>query len=133
MPQRVSNIKIVNMDNSTTPTYNPDVKDTDQLSSPLNDIDPVDDGTQTESPRNNSLQIKRTLVPIGVILVLAGWLTMMISPWISLPCAIIGLILSAIGVRIPAGPRRNFAITSIVAASVLVIVYALFISILYVI
>lgn len=75
---------------------------------------------------------RRKFVVIGCILVLAGWLLMMLQPTVSLCATFLGLISSIIGVRIPPGPRRNFAITAIIAASVLLLVYAIFAFILYV-
>lgn len=86
------------------------------------------DTAQDVQTFNKSHKLRRALVVYGFILVLAGWLTMMVNEWVSIGCTVIGLILSCIGVRIPAGPRRNFAITAIVAASVLILVYLLFVS-----
>lgn len=73
---------------------------------------------------------RRRLAIVGFFLVLAGWLTMMVNEWVSIGATVVGLIFSIVGVRIPPGPARNFAITAIVAASVLILVYALFASIL---
>lgn len=81
----------------------------------------VNTSTATKKPDKRG-----RLVPIGFIVVLAGWLTMVLNPWISLSCALLGLILSCIGVRIAPGPRRNFAITTIIAASVQILVFAIF-------
>ena len=73
------------------------------------------------------VRTRKTFVPIGFILVLAAWLLMMLLPWVSMGCVCVGLIFSIVGLQIPAGARRNLAITSVVAGSVLVLVYAIFI------
>ena len=69
---------------------------------------------------------RRFFVPIGAVLTLVGWLLMMVNPYISAACTFVGLVLSIIGVRIPPGPRRDIAITSIIASSVLLIVLGAF-------
>ena len=92
---------------------------------------------ETATTKRNELSKKtgsrRVCVTIGFVLVLVGWLTMMLNEWVSLFATVAGLVLSCIGVRIPAGPRRNFAITAIIAASVLLLVFAIFATILYLI
>ena len=78
--------------------------------------------------------MKRGLfVTLGCIFVLLGWLTLMLNEWVSLGAALVGLVLSCIGVRVPPGPRRNLAITAIIAASVLIIVIAIFAAILFIV
>lgn len=87
----------------------------------------------TDNPNpalSKKLNTRKKLVPIGFILVVAAWVLMMPLPAASMVCVVVGLIMSIIGVRIPAGPRRDFAITAIIAASVLILVYALFIGML---
>lgn len=81
----------------------------------------------------DTLAGRRRMVTIGAIFTLIGWLTMMINPWVSLGSTVAGLILSIIGVRIPQSPRRNIAITSIIASAVLLVVFALFASLLTII
>lgn len=76
---------------------------------------------------------RRKLVILGLLLVVAGWVSMMLHPFVSLACTVLGLVVSIIGVRIPPGPRRDFAITAIVAASVLLVVFAIFVTVLYLI
>lgn len=85
------------------------------------------------SHEDKKIRDRRRCVTVGFIFVLAGWATMMLNEWISLGCTVVGLILSCIGVRIPPGPRRDFATTAIVAASVLLLVFALFAVILFLI
>ena len=96
----------------------------------------VDTNTQTEDT-NPALDTRyarrRSLVTYGSIFVLLGWLIMMFYPYISIGCDLVGLVCCIIGVRIPAGARRNLAITAIVAGGVLLIVYALFATLLYMI
>ncbi len=86
--------------------------------------------TQNKTPHPANIQRRRRMATIGAVLTLIGWLTMMLNPWVSLGATILGLILSIIGVRIPQSPRRNIAITSIIAAAVLLVVFALFASLL---
>ena len=79
------------------------------------------------------IQRRRRWVIFGFLLVLAGWVFMMFYPWLSLGCTVVGLIFSIMGVRIPPGPRRDIGTTAIVAASVLLLVFALFAIVLYLI
>lgn len=109
------------MDTSNDIHTTPETRDTENTQ-------PIDSAGYEKTYRSES---RRTLVPVGALLVLAGWVTMMLNEWLSLGCTLVGLILSIIGVRIPAGPRRNLAITSIVAASVLILVFALFTILIY--
>ncbi|MCH5220610.1 MAG: hypothetical protein J1F20_08580 [Muribaculaceae bacterium] len=73
----------------------------------------------------------RVAAIIGALLVLCGWLTMMVNEWLSLGCTLAGLVLSAIGLRVPPGGCRNLAITAIIAAAVLLLVFLLFAALLY--
>lgn len=115
----------ITLDNEESQTQN---TDTTQLS------DQPEQAQQPEAPTHNpAQQRRRKLVVIGIILVLAGWVTMMLNEWVSLGCTVVGLVVSCIGVRIPPGPRRDLGTTAIVAASVLLLVFALFATILYII
>lgn len=86
-----------------------------------------------DNHKEQKINLRRKFVIYGSILALIGWLTLMLSPYISFGSALAGLVLSIIGVRIPAGPRRDLAITAIIASSVLLIVFALFTFLLYII
>lgn len=86
-----------------------------------------------QTPADKKIQFRRKLVVIGFVLVVGGWLTMMLNEWVSLAFTVTGVVLSSIGVRIPPGPRRDFAITSIIAGAVLLLVFILFAVILYLI
>lgn len=87
---------------------------------------------QTDKPvYTRGEQIRRSMAVYGFLLVLMGWLTMNWYGWISLGCTVAGLIVSFVSLRIPAGARRNLAITAIVAGMVLMLVYALFIGLLH--
>ena len=97
-----------------------------------NEINNSQTSSATET-QSKSVSRRRKLVILGTLLVLAGWLSMMLHPYVSLGCTIAGLIISIIGVRIPPGPRRDIATTSIVAASVLLLVFAIFATALYLI
>lgn len=88
--------------------------------------DRVEETMHKGNRTSDKLRVRRALVVYGFIGVLAGWLTMMINPWLSLSLTVIGFILSCIGVRIPPGPRRNFAITAIIAGLVLMLVFGTF-------
>lgn len=97
---------------------------------------PQTDGTDGATPMaasDSAIHRRRRWVVVGLLLVIAGWVFMMFYPWVSIGCTLAGLIVSIIGVRIPPGPRRDIATTAIVAASVLLIVFALFATILYLI
>ena len=78
---------------------------------------------------NKSSRFRHIAVPIGFILIVIAWFIMMLEPYTSFGCVILGLIFSIIGVRIAPGPRRNFAITAIVAGSVLLLVFIIISSI----
>lgn len=77
---------------------------------------------------------RRKMVVIGSISTLLGWIVFIpfswipavLTPWLSMVLTVAGLVLSCIGVRIPAGPRRDLAITSIIASSVLILVFIVF-------
>ena len=100
---------------------------------PENDTQIAADTPETHTDGHSStgkLAFRRKLVIFGLILVTAGWVTMMLNEWLSLGCTIAGLVVSCIGVRIPPGPRRDLGTTAIVAASVLLLVYAVFATIL---
>lgn len=88
---------------------------------------------ETEEKPAKHAEGRRRCVPIGAILVLAGWVLMMFYPKASLVCTVAGLVFSIIGVRIPPGPRRDIATTAIVAGGVLLVVFALFATVLYLI
>lgn len=121
------------MDNTSTAsaelTYNKtDKNDTfEQADDKLSAIAPDE---SAPSPHSRKFTFRKTCVTIGFLLVVAAWVLMMPKPFISMGCVVVGLILSIIGVRVPAGPRRDFATTAIVAGSVLVLVYALYIGLL---
>lgn len=89
----------------------------------------AESGTDTrhESKPKPRLNHKIFVAP-GFILVILAWVFMIPNFWVSAACLVVGLTMSIIGVRVPPSPRRNFAITAIVAGCVLVVVYALFIS-----
>ena len=70
--------------------------------------------------------VRRAMGGYGALLTLIGWITMILNPWLSGGCALAGLILSIIGTCIPRSARRNLAITSIVASSVLILVLSIF-------
>lgn len=90
--------------------------------------------------KNLKHEKRRKLVVIGAITVFLGWFTFIpfswipaaITPWLSMVLTVAGLVLSCIGVRIPAGARRNLAITSIIASSVLILVFIVFAVIFYI-
>lgn len=117
-----------------------ETSDNISLSAPENDKTPASTGQQpvpaTETDNtdghNHKLQKRRKLVIYGLIAVIAGWLSMLLNPWVSMTFTIGGLVMSSLGVRIPPGPRRDLAITSIIAASVLLLVYVVFAVIFYV-
>ena len=100
---------------------------------PDSNTDNAPDKAIETTQRNDSHAKRGIFVFIGFVLVVAGWLTMMLNEWVSFGCVLAGLIVSCIGVRVPAGARRNLAITSIIAASVLLIVLAIFAIILYIV
>lgn len=86
----------------------------------------------SETKKKDSINSRRNAVIAGCILTLLGWALMMFMPWFSLAFTVAGLVTSIIGVRIPAGPRRNLAITSIIASAVLLVVFIAFYVLLYV-
>lgn len=63
---------------------------------------------------------------LGAIATLGAWLAMIFSGWTSFALAVGGLLLSAAGVRSPRGLVRDMAITAIVAAGVLIVVFGIF-------
>lgn len=81
---------------------------------------------QIEHPHPDILNRRRKLVVAGVILTVLGWVLMPCWPWVSLTLSALAVVASSIGVRIPPGPRRNVAITAIIAASVLIVVFLTF-------
>lgn len=86
------------------------------------DEEPASEQIETTHPRQKTHDRRRRLVFIGVVLTVLGWLTLMLNEGLSVGLTVAGLVISAIGVRIPPGPRRNLAITSIIAAAVLLLV-----------
>ena len=105
---------------------------TQNTSAPVeeNDINNNESPELMEVPAHDKRLARRKYVPLGALLVLLGWLSMMFDVYVSAGCTFLGLIFSIVGVRIPAGPRRDIAITSIIAAIVLLIVLAAFLSLL---
>ena len=89
-----------------------------------NHIDEEPTGEQVESthPKQKTHDRRRRLVLIGSLLTILGWGSLMLNEWLCLALTVAGLVISAMGVRIPPGPRRNIAITSIIAAAVLLLV-----------
>lgn len=75
-----------------------------------------------EAPKRQDHRTRRMLVVVGAVLTVLGWLTLMLNEWLSLALTAAGLVVSILGVRIPPGPRRDVAITAIIAASVLLLV-----------
>lgn len=83
--------------------------------------------TNSAAQNDNKLQKRRKAVIYGLILTLLGWILMIPAPWVSMAVTVAGLVTSVIGVRIPAGPRRDLAITAIIASGVLILVFLIFI------
>lgn len=75
-----------------------------------------------DTSKKQDHRTRRMLVVVGVVLTVLGWLTLMLNEWVSLSLTTAGLVVSILGVRIPPEPRRDVAITAIIAASVLLLV-----------
>ena len=92
------------------------------------------DAEQREAKKDPRHEKRRRFVVMGSLATLLGWLTFIpfswipavLTPWMSMTLTLAGLIMSCIGVRIPAGRRRDLAITSIIASSVLILVFIVF-------
>jgi len=63
---------------------------------------------------------------LGAMATLGAWLAMIFNGWTSFALAVGGLLLSAFGARSPRGLVRDMAITAIVAAGVLIVVFGIF-------
>lgn len=63
---------------------------------------------------------------IGAIFTVGAWCVMMGSEKVSFWCAVIGLVLSCLGVKCGHRGWRNLSITAIIAAAVLLLVYGIF-------
>jgi len=111
------------MDTTTQNTLDEELRDTQvKITQDEQAETSIDRQTEAIHPKKNAIDRRRRLVVIGVILTALGWLTLMVNEWLSVALTAAGLIISCLGVRIPPGPRRNLAITAIIAAASLLLV-----------
>jgi hypothetical protein len=83
---------------------------------------------QSVAPHNH-----HTLTIAAFILTVLAWVTIPFQNIVSMCFAVIALALAIIGIRQPRGGSRNLAVVSLVAAAVLLLVYAIFwIALLYI-
>ena len=79
------------------------------------------DTQETAQIKTNHNNRNRKFAIIGLVLTLLAWCTMPLLDRVSLILTVLAIIFSAIGCRIPPGFRRNIAITSLIAASSLLL------------
>lgn len=75
---------------------------------------------QTDT-NNKTFNGRKKCAVIGFILTVLAWCTMAWYDWIAVVLVVAAIVVSAFGCRLPRGGHRNLAITSIVAASALLL------------
>lgn len=86
----------------------------------------TEDAPQIRPPR-------RVLTIAAFLIAVAAWIALPISYIASLAGAVVAVVTSAFALAQPRGAWRNLALTALVAAAVLCLVFAIFFSALYII
>ncbi len=72
------------------------------------------------APRSDML---RYMAIVGAVCTLLAWAFLVFSEWASMSFDVVAIVLSAIGCRLQPGNMRNLAITAVIAAGTLALVF----------